>query len=127
MKIPRRLKIVLLVLLVVLVVGTAGFILIENLSFLDALYMTVITVSTVGYGLIKPLSTTGKVFVVLLIFSGVGSAAYAVGSFIELLIESYLSDVFGRRRMEKEIIKLKNHHIICGFGRVGHNVAEEFT
>lgn len=123
----NRLRVVALILAVVVIIGTAGFWLIEHIPLLDALYMTVITVSTVGYKEIVPLSSGGKIFAIFLITIGVGTVFYAVGTFINVTIQEYLRHTFGRRRMEKKIEKVSGHYIIAGYGRVGKNVAEEFV
>lgn len=127
MRPKNRLKIIALVLLTVVIIGTLGFWLIERMSLLDALYMTVITVSTVGYKEVVPFSTGGKIFAIFLITIGVGTVFYAVGTFINVTIQEYLRHTFGRRRMEKKIERISGHYIIAGYGRVGKNVAGEFT
>jgi len=122
----KRLRLVALILTVVVLIGTLGFLLIERMSILDALYMTVITVSTVGYKEVAPLSNAGKIFAIFLITIGVGSVFYAVGTFINVTLQDYLQHAFGRRRMEKKINKISGHYVIAGYGRVGKNVAHEF-
>jgi len=107
--------------------GTFGYVVIEGMSFLDALYMTVITVSTVGYGEVKPLDDQGRVFTILLIILGVGTAFYLFATMTEVIIEGQLRDYLGARGMLRRIHSLKNHVIICGFGRFGRSVAEELA
>ncbi len=108
-------------------VGTIGYILIEGMSLLDALYMTVITISTVGYGEVKPLDEAGRMFTMALIVVGVGTAFYLFATMTELVIEGQLRDYLGARGMLRKIHNLKNHVIICGFGRFGRAVAEELA
>lgn len=117
-------KIVLL-LISIITFGVAGLMFVEGWSFLDALYMTVITMSTVGFREVHPLSSSGMVFVITLIALGVGSFLYIITSLAEYVVAGHLVGALGRRRMKKEIDSLNNHYIICGFGRVGQQVAAE--
>jgi voltage-gated potassium channel len=122
----KILKIIALIVLII-AVGVVGLMVIEGWSFLDSLFMTVITISTVGYREVHPLSNEGKVLIILLIFVGVGTFVYIISSIVEYLIEGRLAGVIGRRKMRKQIETLKNHCIVCGFGRVGYEVAQEFS
>jgi len=121
----RRLIVPGILLLTIITVGLVGYILIEGWSLLDALYMLVITLSTVGFKESHELSDAGRVLTMLLIISGVGTAVYAVGAFGEIIVEGQLIGYRRRRRMQKKIRDMKDHYIICGFGRVGHQVAAE--
>ncbi len=112
------------ILFAVLCIGTAGYMVFENANFLDALYMTVITLSTVGFREAFPLDTPGKVFTIFLILSGVGLIGYTVSSVSAFLVEGGLKEIMKGRKMEKEIAKLKNHIIVCGFGESGSKIAE---
>jgi voltage-gated potassium channel len=116
----------LLLLAIVMVVGTSGYISLEGWSFLDALYMTVITVTTVGYREVRPLDESGEVFTLFLLFFGVGSAFYILTALVAAIIEGDLGQIFGVRRMQATIQRLKDHHIICGYGRVGQEIVREF-
>lgn len=122
----ERIKLALGLMLFFLGTGTVGYSLIDGYSLLDAFYMTVITISTVGYGEVRPLSEIGRVFTIFLILSGVGSIAFAVGAFTELIIERSANPDRWKKAMEKRIGKLKGHAIICGHGRVGAAAAEYF-
>jgi voltage-gated potassium channel len=117
-----QLKIALLILIFITLTGTAGYILIERWDILDAFYMTIITITTTGFREVKPLSTVGKIFTVALIIFGVGTIAYTAGRAVQLIIET---QVFKRRRMSKKLEELKDHYIVCGFGRMGKHIAEE--
>ena len=119
----RRLILVLLAFMAVIFIGVAGYMTIEHYSFLDALFMTVITLSTVGYEVVRPLSHGGKIFSVFLIIGGVGFVFYGFTTFVQYFIESRLRDRSGGRRMKKDISQLKGHIILCGYGRVGREVA----
>lgn len=121
----KILKIIALIVLII-AMGVVALMVIEGWSFLDSLFMTVITISTVGYREVHPLSNEGKVLIILLIFVGVGTFVYIISSIAEYLVEGRLAGVIGRRRMKKQIEKLKDHCIVCGFGRVGYEVAREF-
>jgi len=110
----------------VIVGGTVGYMVVEGWAFLDAFYMTVLTISTVGYGEVHPLSVTGKFLSILIILFGVGSLGFAVGTASKLMLENRIRAVLGRRFM-KSIQKLRNHYIICGFGRMGRIICEELT
>ncbi|MCP4265532.1 MAG: potassium channel protein [Candidatus Brocadiaceae bacterium] len=115
-----------LVLLVfVLTLGTTGYSLIERWSLFDSLYMTVITLSTIGFQEIEPLSKTGKAFTIGLIFSGLGVVAYAVNNGVRVIFEGEIQEVFGRRKMKKKLESLKNHYIVCGYGRMGKVICNE--
>lgn len=123
----RRPLTVLALILVLLAVGTVGFHLIEDWPWFKSLYATLMTVSTIGAEPENQLSHHGRIFNVVLIFLGVGTVGFAVATLTHAVIESELGSFFGRRRMEKEIAKLKDHIIICGVGRVGRRVALEIT
>lgn len=99
---------------------------IEKWSFLDALYMTVITLGTVGFKEIHDLSDTGKIFTMLLIVVGVSVIGYIVGSLAQIMFEGQIQRIVGRKRVEKMIDALKDHYIICGFGRIGSLICKEF-
>jgi voltage-gated potassium channel len=110
-------------LLGIFVFGTIGYRLIEGWSFLDSLYMTAITISTVGYAEIHPLSTGGRIFSIILILAGVGTAFYILTSLVQYFLEGEFGIRLGRQRMEAKIAKLRNHLILCGYGRVGQEIA----
>jgi len=110
-------------LLLILAVGVIGYMTIEGWPFLDALYMTVITLSTVGYEEVQVLSSTGKIFSIVLIFGGVGVMLYTLTTLVRYFFEGRFTDIIGRHRMKEKITKLKGHIILCGYGRVGREVA----
>jgi voltage-gated potassium channel len=123
----RVLKMVVLALLLLSAVGTAGFHFIEGWSWFDSFYMVVITLSTIGYAEVHQLSHAGRVFNTGLIIAGVTMLFLSIGSLTQALLEFELVKVFGRRRMEREVAGLKDHYIICGAGRVGASVALELA
>jgi voltage-gated potassium channel len=105
--------------------GTVGYMTIEHMGLLDALYMTVITISTVGYEEVKPLSEGGRIFTMGLIVTGVGAAFYLFAVVTQFVVEGQLRQVVGRAAMNHKIEQLKGHVLICGYGKMGHVVAEE--
>jgi voltage-gated potassium channel len=119
-----RIYLIVVLLLFLLVFGTAGFMLLEGWSMLDSLYMAVITLSTVGFGEIQPLSTSGRVFAIVLIVLGVTAVAYGASSVAEYLLDTDVNEQLKRRRARRRIRKMENHFILCGFGRVGYSTAE---
>src|SRR5215204_2748201 len=122
-----RIQSALLALAAITVAGVLGYMVFEGWSFTDALYMTVITLTTVGYREVRELDTTGQLWTMALLITGVGTLFYAAVSSVELVVEGTIRGYFGRRRMEAAIGKLNGHQILCGYGRVGRQVAEEFA
>ena len=121
----RRFLILAAALLATLITGTVGFALIDHFPLFDAFYMTLITMTTVGYSEIHPLSHAGRVFNSFLIIFGVTTIFIAIGAMTQTIIELEFGDVIGKRRNKRMIDKLKDHFIICGFGRVGRGAASE--
>jgi len=124
-----RQKLLLSLFLIVLVIsfGTLGYMFIEGWDLVDSLYMTIITLASVGYKEVHDLSFNGRIFTIVLIIGGVGTVAYALTSAARIIIEGELQDVFGRRRLEKKIKGLKDHYIICGYGRMGKIICKELS
>ena len=122
----RRLVPAMTFLAIIAVVGILGYTFIEKWSVLDSVYMVVITLSTIGFGEVHPLSPAGKIFTIFIIVAGVGSAVYAAGQVVEIIVEGEMTGYRKRRNMDKKIIEMKDHYLICGFGRVGHQVAQLF-
>jgi voltage-gated potassium channel len=108
-------------------VGTSGYMLIEGWPFDDAFYMTIITLATVGYGEVHQISDTGRFFTIILIVAGVGYFMYVVGLIVQFLVEDRIREILGRRKLDKQIAKLKDHYIICGYGRIGRVLARYLT
>lgn len=116
-----------LMLVLILVFGTSGFMLIEGGGFLDSLYMTVITITSVGYGEIVHLSGAGRIFNMFLIMIGVGFVVYMFSKITEDVVEGGLRATIGRMRMKKDVGKLRNHYIVCGYGRIGKVICKILT
>jgi voltage-gated potassium channel len=112
---------------VFLVLGTIGYVIIEGWTALDALYMTVITMTTIGFGEIEPLSSRGRIFTIGLIVSGVVIASYAVTMTVELIVSQGFLEQIRHRRRRRILNSVTDHCIICGFGRLGRNLAHELT
>ena len=121
----NKIKLVFLLVVAVILFGTGGYALIEGWPILDSLYMTIITLSTVGFEEVRALSSTGRIFTIILVIFGVGGAAYTVSVLGRWLIEGEIRKVFGRRKMEKQLKDLKDHYIVCGYGRVGVQACNE--
>src|SRR6266581_1763415 len=122
-RLKRRLLFTAAAILLVLAIGTMGFTFIEHWPVFDAFYMTLITMTTVGYAEIHPLSHAGRVFNSFLIFFGVTTIFIAIGAMTQTIIEIEFGDLIGKRRNKRMIEKLKDHYIICGYGRVGRGAA----
>ncbi len=111
---------------VVIVYGIAGYVLIEGWGFLDAFYMTIITISTVGYTEVHHLSDAGRIFTSTLIVVGVGTMLFGFGVFAETLTENSFGIYRRQRQLERRLNQLRDHFIICGYGRIGTQIAIEF-
>jgi voltage-gated potassium channel len=123
----RNVKLIGLGLLVLMLLGVAGFHFIEGWPWFDGLYMVVTTFTTIGYQEVHPLSHAGRIFNLFLIITGVSLVFLGIGSLTQALLEFELGNFFGRRRMEREISRLTDHFIICGVGRVGRSAARELA
>src|SRR6478672_11734577 len=127
MRIFRNLRFIAIALAVLTIIGMAGFHFIEGWTWFDGFYMVITTFTTSGYQEVHPLSHAGRVFNVGLILVGVSLVFLGIGSLTQALLEFSLRSFFGRRRMERDIDRLKDHYIICGAGRVGRSAARELA
>ncbi len=121
----RNFRIALFLLLVIISIGIVGFMVIADYSLMDAFYMTIITFSTVGYSETQPLGTNGRIFTAFLILFNLGVFAYAVTNITSFIIEGNFNMLLKDYRVFKKIEKLKNHTIVCGYGRHGQEVVYE--
>lgn len=123
----KHAAIALLILLIILICGTVGFMLIEDMSFNEALYMTVITISTVGFREVRDLGTGGTYFTIAIIFTGVSTVLFFLTGVFEFILGEYFGEFWRQRKMKANVTKLRNHFVVCGFGRVGRSVADELA
>lgn len=114
-------------LVAIVIIGTIGYEVIEGWAFLDSIYMTITTITTVGFREVHPLSDTGRIFSIVLIIFGVGGALYVLTSIMGYILEGQFGITVGRRRMKNKIARLKEHFILCGYGRVGQAIAQAFS
>ncbi len=113
------------ILVTILLVGTIGYRQLEGWSFLDSLYMTVISITTVGFGEVGEVSDAGRIFTIFIIFSGIGIIAYILGMIAQVMVELQVRSIIGRRKLGLKIKAIKDHYIVCGFGRIGKIIARE--
>lgn len=124
----QRTLLMILIPIGLVVIGTLGYWLLEpEYSLFDSLYMTVITLTTVGYGETHVLSTRGRVFTIFLLLGGVFALFYAATELLRLVISGELQDYLGRHLMSRTLAGMKNHLVVCGCGRMGRFVCQEFS
>jgi len=123
----KKVRLSLFILVALISGGTLGYALIEDWSFFEALYMTTITLATVGYSEVHSLSYQGRIFTIFLIFFGVGTIAYTIGSTIQFMVEGQLYQFLGRKKVYNKIRRLKDHYIVCGYGRIGRSICRDFA
>lgn len=116
-----------LLILSLMVLGTAGYVLIEGWSIWDAFYMTVITITTVGYREVHTLSRGGEAWTVLVLLTGVGTFFFSFTLFMSLLAEGKWTERRERKRLARMLDELTDHFILCGYGRMGEIIAREFS
>lgn len=124
-RLVRRIVLIAGLLYITLVIGTVGF-RVEGYSWFDGFYMTLMTITTVGHQELSSLSRSGRIFNSFLILFGVSAMFLALGAMTQTIIELELQDRYGKRRKKRMINDLKDHFIVCGFGRVGRNASYEF-
>ena len=122
-RIRHRLMRIAIAIAFTIAVGTTGYTLLEGWPVFDSFYMTLTTITTVGYQEIHPLSHAGRIFNSFVIFFGVTTMFFAIGGMTQIIIELELNQYFGKRRIRTMIDNLKDHYIVCGFGRVGRGAA----
>ena len=123
----KQTKISIAALAALIVIGTGGYMAVEDWSFLDALYMTILTFTTVGFMEVRPLSDAGRVFTIFLMVSGVSVMLYFLSMLMHRIVEDEVFQIFvRRRRMRTTLANMRQHYLLCGFGRVGKEVARAF-
>lgn len=123
----KRIQIAIYLLAIIIASGTFGYAYFEKMTLFDAFYMTLITISTVGFSEIKPLSITGRMLTVGIIVSGISVLTYTLGQILKIFVEGELRRILGRRKVQKRLSALKNHYIICGYGRIGTIISQELA
>jgi voltage-gated potassium channel len=124
---PKKLLVPVFMFLVLVVTGILGYMSIEGWNLLDSIYMTIITLSTVGYGEVREIGPGGRIFTVFLIVFGLFIITYLVSLVAEALVAVEIRAVLGRRKVGKRIKSLRDHYIICGYGRIGSIICRELT
>jgi voltage-gated potassium channel len=118
-----RLLLPFIILHLIIISGITGYMIIEKMSLLDALYMTTISITTVGYEETHPLSDGGRIFTIFLLITSWFTFAFAISRIAQFVISGEINKYFKTRRLMKDIAKLENHVILCGYGRNGHQAA----
>lgn len=118
----KNLRNPILVLFLIILTGTSGFMFIEGWNFPDSLYMTIITITTTGFEEVHQLSTEGEIFTLILLMVSFGTMIYIGSMGVQILIESTF---FRRKKMQSKIEKLSDHYIVCGFGRMGNHICTD--
>jgi voltage-gated potassium channel len=121
-----RFRLAVVLLGVIILYGVAGYMLIDGWNLLDAFYMVIITISTVGYSEIHPQSAAGRIFTSTLIVVGVATMLYGFGVFAETLADNAFGNYRRERQLERALNQLREHFIICGYGRIGTQIVAEF-
>ena len=122
----RKIKFILYAFSLLLIIGTVGYMILLDVDFVDALYMTVITVSTVGFGEVGTTSNSSEIFSVIMIFLGVGIVGYAFTTVVAMFVEGKVSDLWKGSKMERKISALSDHYIICGSGELAEVIIKKF-
>jgi len=121
----RRIALYVFVVLAITVTGTVGYMLLEGWTVMESLYMTVITLSTVGFKEVRPLGPGGQAWTMALIVAGVGALGYLFKSVGQSLMSGDWGARMRRRRMQERVDALRDHYVICGYGRVGRQVVQD--
>jgi voltage-gated potassium channel len=121
----RRFAYAVFAFLAILAIGTVVFRQVEEESWVDAFYRTVVTTTLTGLDN-RPATTAGKIFSIFVLFTGVAIFLYVAGALVEMIARGVLTGAWAQRRRRKMIENLQDHYIICGYGRVGRRIAQEF-
>lgn len=112
-----------IVILSLIFIGTMGYRIIEGWNWIDSLFMSMMTLTTVGYGEVHPLTTNGVIFTMVYMFFGVILFLYLAAEFANYIVFTNFGKLLGRKNMEARLAKIKDHYIICGYGRTGAEIA----
>ena len=121
-----RFRLAFILLAIVGVIGVLGYMLIDGWNFLDSFYMVITTIATVGYGEVHPQGVPGRVFTSGLIVIGVATALYGFGVFAQTLSDNAWGEYRRARKLQDDLDRLREHFIICGYGRIGTQIVAEF-
>jgi voltage-gated potassium channel len=124
---PANLKGSIILLFLIILIGTVGFHFLEKVDLFTALYWTVVTVATIGYGDVIPHTLGGRIFSIIIIISGVSVALYTFSALMTFSMEGELKTILGTSKMQEKINQLKEHVIVCGYGKVGKNIVSNLT
>ncbi|EHP87213.1 potassium channel family protein [Methanotorris formicicus] len=122
----KKIELGILAVLGIILIETFILMSFEGWNFFEAFYMAVVTISTVGYGDYTPKTFLGRLSIIFYIFAGVGAVAYIFGNIANFFIEGQFKEIFRRKKMHNKLKSLKDHFIICGFGKLGRFVAKKF-
>ncbi len=114
-------------LICVIFFGTFGYCYLEDMEIFESFYMTLITISTVGFGEVKPLSPGGRILTIFIIISGISLLTYTLSQIVTVFVEGELRKILGRKKMVRQLTKLRDHFIICGYGRIGETITKELV
>lgn len=120
----KQLGVALFLLLMTVVVGTVGYVLIEDWSIGDAFYMAIISITTTGFGEVYPLTPAGRGLTIAIIVGGIASLAFVAGRVVQFAVERYMAR---RGKMNRKIHRMRNHVILCGYGRMGWHIAVDLA
>ncbi len=122
-----KLKLSLFLLFLTISFGTFGYVVVEDMPVFDAFYMTLITISTVGFSEVRPLHPLGRAITLVIIVCGISLLTYTLGQVAKIFVEGELREILGRRKLEKQIAALRDHYIVCGYGRIGSTIVRELV
>ncbi|MFN2461394.1 MAG: TrkA family potassium uptake protein [Candidatus Velthaea sp.] len=125
--VPRRIAIAATLLALVIALGTLGYVAIEGWGAFDSFYMTVTTLTTVGGGEARPLSIAGRWWTLAVVMVGFGVLTYTLLALVGYLLEGHFGVAVELQRMRRQVARMTDHFILCGFGRVGREIARDFT
>nr|HRC61829.1 potassium channel family protein [Dehalococcoidia bacterium] len=125
MAVSRRLWAGVGILTAILVTGTVWYWLVEDFGFLDGMFMAVTTITTVGYREVHPLDTSGRLFTMVYLLGGVGVVFYTAVALVEAAVAGDIAEALGGARLSRKVGRMQDHIVLCGFGRVGEEIARQ--